>query len=202
MRKAALYGLVVVCVCMLFSLSGPSAQKVVSGDGGGSTAGPVPVSVANFPANQAVFALRPIPITGSVSVTNFPPVQQVAGTVSVGNLPVDADGNLRVSAQTQPNTYRWTQIASGVPLIPPMGSVTIGPIDVAGWKRASVLIRGAQRAVALFGSAEAFFGEAPGELIDSTSGSILSTEVHGPQEEILVISNVETSIDAWIYLSN
>jgi len=72
---------------MLFAMSGPSAQKVASGDGGGSTTSPVPVSVANFPATQSVVALRPIPITGNVAVTNFPTLQQVAGTVALGNLP-------------------------------------------------------------------------------------------------------------------
>jgi len=33
MRKAALYGLALVCVCLLFALSGPSAQRAVTGDG-------------------------------------------------------------------------------------------------------------------------------------------------------------------------
>jgi hypothetical protein len=98
MRKAAVYGLALVCVCMLFALSGPSAQRIVNGDGGGSTStAPVPVSVANFPTVQAVQVQKPITVTGSVAVTNFPAVQEVAGTVNVGNLPVDADGNVKVS---------------------------------------------------------------------------------------------------------
>jgi hypothetical protein len=73
MRKAALYGLVLVCVCILFALSGPSAQRIA----------PEPSAPVSRPAQ--------------VEVTNFPAVQQVAGTVSVGNLPVDENGDLRVS---------------------------------------------------------------------------------------------------------
>jgi len=97
MRRAAFYGLVLLCVCVLFALRGPSAQRIVSGDGGGSTSGPVPVSVANFPQVQPVAIDKTVNVTGSVAVTNFPLVQQVAGTVNVGNLPVDAEGAIRVT---------------------------------------------------------------------------------------------------------
>ena len=48
MRRAVLYGVVIVCLCLLFSLNGPSAQRMVNGAGGsssGTTA--VAVSVAN-----------------------------------------------------------------------------------------------------------------------------------------------------------
>jgi len=77
MKKAALYGLVLVCVCVLFAMSGPSAQRIA------------PVS--------GIAATRP----SQVEVTNFPAVQQVAGTVNVGNLPVDAMGRVLVAIQPQ-----------------------------------------------------------------------------------------------------
>jgi hypothetical protein len=59
MRKAALYGLVIACLCMLFALSGPSAQKIA----------PEPSAPVSRPAQ--------------VEVTNFPAVQQVAGIAPV-----------------------------------------------------------------------------------------------------------------------
>jgi hypothetical protein len=103
MRRAALYGLVVVCVCVLFALSGPSAQRMITGDSGGSTTTPVPVAVNNFPAVQTVQGNvavdKTVNVTGSVAVTNLPAVQQVVGTVNVANLPVDGSGRLLVSVQ-------------------------------------------------------------------------------------------------------
>ncbi len=158
MQKAALYGLVLVCVCMLFALSGPSAQKVASGDGGGGTTSPVPVSVANFPATQSVVALRPIPITGSVAVTNFPAVQQVAGTVNVGNLPLvqnvagimavsnlpfDANGNLRIApAAPAAPPFALLKIADGLAITPSLSQLTpIGTFNVAGFRHASLFAR-------------------------------------------------------------
>jgi len=98
MRKAVLYSVAVVCLCLLFSLGGPSAQRMVNGDAGGGSTSPVAVSVANFPQVQSVQVDKTVNVTGSVAVTNLPPVQQVAGMVSVGNLPLDADGNLRTAA--------------------------------------------------------------------------------------------------------
>jgi hypothetical protein len=96
MRKAVLYGVAVVCVCLLFALSGPQAQKVISGNGNDTSSSPVPVAVSNFPQIQPVAVDKTVTVTGSVAVTNLPAVQQVAGTVNVGNLPVDADGNVKV----------------------------------------------------------------------------------------------------------
>jgi hypothetical protein len=65
---------------LIFALSGPFAQRTVNGDGtGGGSSGPVPVSVANFPQVQPVQVDKTVTVTGSVAVTNFPAVQQVAG---------------------------------------------------------------------------------------------------------------------------
>lgn len=156
MRKAALYGLAVVCVCMLFALSGPSAQKIVSGDGGGSTSGPVPVTVANFPQTQVVQVQKPVTVTGSVAVTNFPALQQVAGTVNVGNipavqsvsgsvsvsnLPLDQTGSLRVAGVVQaPATSSFVRIADGVSVVPGTGAL-LGPFPVAGWRTFTLFLR-------------------------------------------------------------
>jgi len=98
MRKAVVYGLAVVCVCLLFALSGPLAQRtIVGGDDGGPGTTAVPVTVANFPQVQPVQVDKTVNVTGSVAVINLPAVQQVAGTVNVGNLPLNQDGNLRVT---------------------------------------------------------------------------------------------------------
>ena len=70
MRKAAVVGAALVCVCLMFAMSGPFAQRMVNGDGGGGSAAPVSVSVSNFPQVQPVH---------------------------VGNLPLDQDGGLRVT---------------------------------------------------------------------------------------------------------
>ena len=76
MQRAVVVGLTLVCVCLLFALSGASAQRIVNGDGGGSTTSPVPVAVSNFPAVQAiqgnVAVEKTVTVTGSVAVTNFP----------------------------------------------------------------------------------------------------------------------------------
>jgi len=91
MRKAALYGLVLVCVCLLFSLSAPSAQRIAPVSDIAASR-PSPVEVTNFPAVQAV--------SGAVNVANLPAVQSVAGTVSVANLPLDGAGRVLVAPPT------------------------------------------------------------------------------------------------------
>jgi len=92
MQRALTVGLALVCVCLLFAMSGPSAQRMITGDGSGSTSTPVPVAVNNFPAVQTVQGNvavdKTVNVTGSVAVTNLPAVQQVEGTVSIANLPV------------------------------------------------------------------------------------------------------------------
>lgn len=97
MRRIVPYGLVLIFLGLLFAASGPSAQRLINGDGGGVSSGPVAVSVANFPQVQPVAVDKTVTVTGSVSVTNLPAVQQVAGTVNVANLPVDATGRVVVA---------------------------------------------------------------------------------------------------------
>jgi hypothetical protein len=96
MRKTVIVGIALLCVCALFARSGPSAQRTILGDGGTTGSGPVSVAVANFPQVQPVAVDKTVTVTGSVAVTNLPAVQNVAGSINVANLPLDADGNVRV----------------------------------------------------------------------------------------------------------
>ena len=88
MQRAIIVGLALVCVCLVFAISGPSAQRIAPSSGAAATR-PAQVEVTNFPAVQAV--------SGSVNVGNLPAMQTVGGSVAISNLPVDADGNLRVA---------------------------------------------------------------------------------------------------------
>src|SRR5262245_11372786 len=61
MRKAALYGLSVVCVCMILAVSGPAAQRTVSGSGirsmsATATVGFVGVTTETFQAGVGALA--------------------------------------------------------------------------------------------------------------------------------------------------
>jgi len=79
MRKVLVVGFVLVCVSALSFLSVmPLERKSLNPDGTTTLA-------ASAKHSQ-------------VEVTNFPAVQPVNGTVNVGNLPLDGDGNVRVTA--------------------------------------------------------------------------------------------------------
>src|SRR6266545_1209381 len=61
MRKAALYGVSVVCVCLVLALSGPSAQRTVSGNESGAmsttvTVGFVGVTTETFQTGVGALA--------------------------------------------------------------------------------------------------------------------------------------------------
>ena len=70
MRKVMVWGFVLVAVALLFT--GVQAQRIA-------------------PIQDA-----PNKTAGQVEVVNFPAVQTVGGTVNVGNLPLDGDGNLEI----------------------------------------------------------------------------------------------------------
>jgi len=79
MRKVVLLGIVLLSVSAFSFLTVvPVERKVLSPDGTIALAAPAKPS--------------------QVEVTNFPAVQPVNGTVNVGNLPLDGDGNVRVTA--------------------------------------------------------------------------------------------------------
>jgi hypothetical protein len=97
MRKVVLFGIVLACVTALSFLAGvPVERRALLPDGA------VTLAAASKPAQ--------------VEVTNFPAVQSVSGTVSVGNLPVDGNGNIRV----------------GGTFIPHFVGLTSGTLSVAG----------------------------------------------------------------------
>ena len=80
MRKAVLYGFVLVCVTAASFLTvSPVERKIFNPDGTTTTAPSRPTQV---------------------EVTNFPAVQTVSGTVNVGNLTTDNEGRLLVSTQS------------------------------------------------------------------------------------------------------
>jgi len=70
-RRAMMVGVAPVCVA-LFLTQANAQQSIAPGDGAGA-------------------------VTGTVPALNHPPVFTVRGTVNVGNLPLDAQGNLKVS---------------------------------------------------------------------------------------------------------
>jgi hypothetical protein len=97
MRRVLTCGVVLVCLAALFALVRAEGERTLVADGESAVSSPVPVAVSNFPPEVAVRATRTVNVTGSVAVTNFPATQTVGGTVQVGNLPIDAEGNVRVA---------------------------------------------------------------------------------------------------------
>jgi hypothetical protein len=145
------------------------------------------------------------------AVQQVPPIQDkpaqqvevVGGTVDVGNLPLDSDGNLKVASAP---SYRWINVAdhlslpSGVPFI-------VGTFDVAGWHRADLLTRivsasGQAVACELHYGANDFFVQRPGEGFFNPFGAVVATEVHGPQLRVQCTGSGDSEITAWLYLSN
>ncbi len=73
-----------------------------------------PVLAANIKPRSSVVAIEetaPVPSVTSVQVLNFPNPQNMAGTVNIGNLPLDANGNLRVSVPG-PRTFRFVGVTT------------------------------------------------------------------------------------------
>jgi hypothetical protein len=222
MRKAALYGLALVCVCLLFALSGPEAQKMMTGDGNGTTSSPVPVAVSNFPQIQPVAVDKTVTVTGSVAVTNFPAVQQVAGTVNVGNLPVDADGNVKVaSSSCQGHRSLFVKVTDALPIGVAQASGT-DVYDVTGWTNVQVFFRVSfpvgnfQTCLSLtpaFGQGDIFApagwsgpqacypGGGNGGLI---TGNVMGGPVVGPELKFLMggSSLTATTLEIWLYLTD
>lgn len=224
MRKAAVFGAALVAVCLLFALSGPYAQRTVNGDGGGTTASPVPVTVSNFPTTQTVLAIRPIPIIGSVAVTNFPAVQQVAGAVSVGNLPLDADGNVKVATATTCAGHRslFIKVTDALPIGVAQASGT-DTYPVAGWTNVQVFFRATfpvgnfQTCLSLapvFGQGDLFAPAAwagpqacypGGGNGGQVTGNVTGGPVVGPELKFLVgggSSLSATTLEIWLYLTD
>jgi hypothetical protein len=179
MRKVVVWGFVVVAVGVL--VTGAQAQRLA-------------------PVQDA-----PVKMASQVEVVNFPAVQTVGGSVSVGNLPLDGDGNVRVAGASSGTTYRWLHIATALPVTVVDGGVT-EPVNVAGWRHAAFLFRTNDpiqvRPIVDYG-AEGVFGVSDiGAFFQFGSSQILSTEVHAPQVRVRFQTAYDATVDAWLYLSN
>lgn len=177
MRKVAVWGFVVIAVALMFT--GAQAQRI--------TLAP---TVAPSKSPQ------------QVEVTNFPAGQTVDGTVNVGNLPLDGEGNVRVAGQS----YRWIQVADQVPVTNQI-SATIGPLDVAGWRRATFLFTGIETGplgatfvvTVRYGGDGFFVTEGS---VGSSSRQLFATEVHGPEAQVVITASGDMNVTVWLYLSN
>jgi hypothetical protein len=87
-----------------------------------------------------------------VNVLNFPDVQAVSGTVDVGNLPLDADGAVRVTSAPAPaRPVVSYELLSGPPeptpgcqchVWFPCGCATLSPsVDTTGYSKVGLLVR-------------------------------------------------------------
>jgi len=124
---ALLGGLVVAAAGSPSAVTAPTART------------PSQVEVVNFPDPQQVF--------GTVQVSNLPPVQgvevvnepvDVSGHVTVTNLPLDGDGNLRVvGAGADHRSFAIPGL-----FVPGDGSYArTQVIDAAGWQHATIVVR-------------------------------------------------------------
>jgi hypothetical protein len=69
MQRAMTVGLALVCVPLLFAMSGPAAPRDVGGNGSGDGhSGPFHVSVTNLPAVQSVQVCTTVNATETVAV--------------------------------------------------------------------------------------------------------------------------------------
>ena len=93
---------------------------------------------------QKVAMSKPPTSPTDVNVVNFPAVQAVAGTVSVGNLPLGADGAVRVNSGCAP--LRQTQYVSLIdgPVTIPAGTTgyVTASVETAGFSRVGILVEG------------------------------------------------------------
>ena len=92
MRRTIITGVIVVFSALSLTwIAGASGQRVREVDAA-TTRMPTQVEVTNFPPVQNV--------VGTVAVSNLPSIQQVSGSVNVGNLPTDESGRILVSVQS------------------------------------------------------------------------------------------------------
>jgi len=169
---------------------------------------------------QAGIEAAPTRTVTPVEVTNFPALQTVSGQVQVGNLPVDADGNLRVTGTAPGPSFRWIKIADGV-TVTANNSTEIGPFDVGGWQRARVYTRarydpGNSATLYVqprFGPPDAqftFWQEGQSFSPCCSANPVVSTgsgAVEGPDMRVLLLlgtqdQNGTASVEMWLYLSN
>jgi hypothetical protein len=199
MRKAVIWGVVLVCLTILIAGSGATAQRARVIETAAASR-PTQVEVTNFPAVQSV--------SGVVNVGNLPAVQNVAGSVQVSNLPLDAEGNMRAAVVTTGATYRFIKIADGIHLSAGQ-TVNLDPIPVAGWRHIQVTVNlrpntsgSPYTACLLFGGDGAF-----AQVVcnyQNVLTSMFGSDVLGPEAQVSLVASFDspTLVDVWVYLSN
>lgn len=156
--------------------------------------------VENFPATQ------------TVDVRGFPHVVTVEGTVDVGNLPLDEDGNVRVSNPPSGNpTFKFFRLPD---LFPQVGGVPAWSdlIDVSGWRSMDVIIRINGGALFVAETQVGFIDPDVGPIftdpaartsIGAGDTGIFSAEVTGPEMRVGIRSiDGAATAEVWVYLSN
>ncbi len=122
MAKSLIWAAALIVSALILATGGLNAQrKMVPIDEPAPAPAPeessaTPVMVENFPTTQ------------TVDVKNFPLTVTVEGTVDVGNLPLDADGNVRVAGT----------LTVEVPMIRVVG-VTSNPISLPDFSGVAIL---------------------------------------------------------------
>jgi hypothetical protein len=227
MRRIVLIGLALICVIIIGSM-GATREPRSAVIEAAPTQNPQPVAVTNFPTVQGVTGtvnVGNLPavqnVMGTVAVANLPAVQAVAGTVAVGNLPLDPNGNVRVtSGPPSPPPSAVIKIADALP-VGPVESLTLGPINVAGWHRISLIVRAN---IAVNGDTSCIHVSAPfsldgivlvnGPMIavctdfntsvtSETRSDIAAQDLITPEVTVFVTgANTPSTLDAWLYLSN
>jgi hypothetical protein len=182
MRKVIVFGFALLCVTALsFLRVTPLERKSLNPDGTTTLAAPTKAS--------------------QVEVTNFPAVQAVSGTVSVGNLPLDPEGNLRVTDSAA--KYKIIKVADHLVIPPESGTVNFPPIEVAGWKQMSVIINISEGLAVVVGfnyGIEGMFG--PGGGFYAQGLSIRQSDVIAPEVLItLTPQGGSPTVDLWLYLT-
>jgi hypothetical protein len=110
--------------------------------------------------NKIDATLKPPPAPTDVNVVNFPDVQAVGGTVNVGNLPVDADGAVRVtSAPATPGAQaRYVVLFEGDLATPTWpDAVYTAAVDTKGYSKIGIEMQGATS----YGTVQWGWGTAP-----------------------------------------
>ena len=122
--RTAIWAVALVCAALILANGGAIAQREMSPPEEPAPApapapeesNATPVMVENFPATQ------------TVDVRNFPLTVTVEGTVDVGNLPLDSDGNVRVAGT----------LTVEAPIIRVVG-VTSNPISLPAFSGLAIL---------------------------------------------------------------
>ena len=173
-----------------------------------------------------------------VEVTNFPPSQNVNGTISVGNfpqeqlvyvtnLPLDADGNLKVTGQVVGPGFQFFKLPDE--LLIPAACITVqtDPIPTIGFSKVNVFVRIREASpvqVDFRGGTEFGFTVPGGGFIQATdldlSGggedrlnhnfliedfvNLFTRDIRGPEMVVTIRSDqCATAIaEIWVHLSN